>query len=382
MSRTSMPRPLVLALAVWGAGIIAGCTSLPVSGSQAANLSVTALTRVAPTAPWCVNPADSSIAMGDNGLQLFEPAAGTRIRLATPSPTALAWSPDGKRLAAALPDGDSTTLAIFSRQGKPIAQAPVPGRVTGIEWMSSADLVALGVGIRIFSFGDAITATLYRWDGTSAPQSTTLFETTVKPLTVRQWGERIITSISMAISSDRDEMLYTRLHDPPAFSPYLRIILRNLESGAERDVATTAALSSGGGRFVGTGDRIVYGDGSSLSRVMAPWSDKVIQSFLAPGKQLAASPAGEDLLLDGHLYQGETEIASFPPASDGSFAPGGTLYIRHDTAIYRIGGLTEAIPAPLQPAVAERLRTMRAWRSEGLISDREYRENKKRIMEP
>ena len=373
-------RLLALTLVASGMAFAAGCTSLPVSGPQAANLSATAVTRVAPAAPWCVNPTDSRIAMGDNGLQLVEPATGIKTRLAPPSPSALAWSPDGKRLAAALPGGDSTTLAIFSRQGESIAKAPVPGRVTRIEWVSPADLVALGVGTRRFSFGDAITATLYRWDGTAAPQATTLFETTVKPLTIRQWGERVITSISMTISPERDEMLYTRLHDPPAFSPYLRIILRNLDSGAERDVATVP-LSSGGGRFVGTGERIVYGDGSS-SKLMEPWSDKVVQTFPVPGKQLSASPAGKYLLLDGHLYQGETEIASFPPTTEGKFAPGGELYLHHGMDIYRIGGLTESIPAPLPPTVAERLRTLRAWRSEGLITDREYRENRERIMVP
>ena len=381
MSRINMPRPLAMSLVVWGMTFAAGCASLPVSGPQAASLSATALTSVAPAAPWCINPADFSIAMGDNGLQLVDPASGIRTRLAPPSPSALAWSPDGKRLAAALPGGDSGTLAIFSRQGESIAQAPVPGRVTSIEWVSPTDLVALGVGVRAFSFGSAITATLYRWDGTSEPQATRLFETTVKPLTVRQWGDRTVTSISMAISPERDEMLYTRLHDPPAFSPYMRIILRNLDNGAERDVATVP-FSSGGGRFVGLGDRIVYGDGSSSSTLMEPWSDKVIHTFPAPGKQLAASPAGKYLLIDGHLYQGETEIASFPPTAEGRFAAAGDLYIRHGTDIYRVGGLTETIPAPLSPAVAERLRTLRAWRSEGLISDREFRESRERIMVP
>lgn len=367
---------LALAFITWS---IAGCTSLPVGGVKKEELSVVQVAHTSPAAPWSVNPVDSGIAFGKEGLILAEPDGGSAKKLATAPPTALAWSPDGKRLAAALPGGDATTLTIFSRQGESIGKTTVPGRVTCIDWASPADLVALGVEMRVFSFGGDVSATLYRWDGTAAPQPTRLFDVTVKPHTIKQWKERAIDSLTMAMSPERDVILYSRLHDPPAFTPYLRLVMRNLESGAEREIATVG-LASGGGRFVGNGDLVVYGDGSSQTRLVDVWNDTLVRTFPTPGKRLATSTGGEYLLLDGRLYHGETEIASFPPTAEGSFLPGGGLRVRHGEEIYRAGGLAETVPVPLSPVVTERLRMLRTWRSEGLISDREYRDERKRIV--
>jgi hypothetical protein len=381
MTNLASTRLFTSLLIMLGMASLAGCARLPIQGTRAADLIATSVAKAAPGLPWAINPADGSIALARDGLHLVTSGNESWTVLPGRPPTALGWSSDGSRLGAAFPREGGTNLSILTRKGNVLAEAFIPGRVTSMGWVSPTELVALGVQIREFSFGGDVIATLYRWDGTAPPQGTVLHDMTVKPLTIRQWGERIITSITMNLSPDGDEIVYTRLHDPPAFTPYLRIVLRHLESGAEQELASVD-LTSAGARYVGTGDRIVYGDGFAITRVLDSRQEGVFRTFPVPGKELAASPAGTFLLLDGHLYQGGEEIATFPPTARGCFASGGALYVSHDERLYLVMGLTELVPPPLPPADAERLRILRKWRSDGLISDREYRDSIERTTPP
>lgn len=358
---------------------LTGCAHLPTSAPLPPGITVTAVTRIDRGAPFVWAPGGERIALGRGGLRLLDLAGGTELKIWDESPVDLAWSPDGSRLAAAFPREGKTTLRLFDpANGAVMAEAVVAGRVSGLGWGGAGELLAAAVDITTYSFGGNFRQLLYRWSGTDSPVAATLAETTVKPLTLRQWGEALYRVFHLTVSPAGDELIYTRLHDPPALLPYLQVVLRHQATGAEREVATVG-LESGGALFIG--DVVVYGDGRGGIRRVDPWQVRELASFPAPGVNLAISPGGSHLLADGRLYRDGNELAVFPAESSGLFAPrGDRLLVRNGSTLFLLAGLPADEAAPPGMAVRERLLLLRKWRSQGLISADEYRAAKERIL--
>jgi hypothetical protein len=339
------------------------------------------LTRIAPHSPVAWHPDEERVSLVRGALFDYDLASGRERLLSAGKPLALAWSPDGLRLAAADRDLETTRLTLLSENGTLLAEASVPGIIDCLLWDGDDSILAIAVTIQIYSFGGNLSATLVRWDGEGSPSATLLYETSLKPLTLRTWGERLYSLPQLALSPWGDELLFARLHDPPAFNPYLKIVVRHRQSGAERVVASVALTSAGAG-YLGDGERILYGDGSRRTLDAPPWGGETAFEYPWGGRALAASPGGRYRLVDGHLLDQEKEIAIFSGVERAVFSPSGDrLLLAKDGRLWVLGGLG-ADPLPgFDPALEERLRRLRSWRARGLITDGDYREQKARMVE-
>lgn len=373
LSDCCLCKALCLLLFLW----LAGCARLPVTGNLPDGATLETLARIDPGAPFAADPEGGRVALVRDGLRILDPASGEQL-LSAESPAALAWADDGKRLAAAFAHGGGTLLKIFAG-GRVEREAEISGRVDRLDWHPETGLFAAATTLEVYSFGANYKAVLYRWQGEGAPLATPLHDVTLKPLTLHNWGEHLYRTVRLEISPFGDEILYTRLHDPPAFSPYLKIVQQHLETGAEREVAHVALTS--GGAVHAADETVLYGDGMRRSRRVDPWTASELQSWPTAGRTLAISRGGRYLLLDGRLYRDGAEIAAFPAGSEGRFSSGGRLFLRVDRRLYRLSGLEEDPTPALAPAVRDRLRKLRKWRSDGLISHDEYLRQKQRMTE-
>jgi hypothetical protein len=370
--RCNLFKAMLLLLALW----MAACARLPVTGKLPEGMKVERSAAITDGAPFAADPTRERIALGREGLRLWTPATGAETRLDATTPSALAWSPAGDRLAAAFPRAGETAVRLLDPAGRPGEETVVAGEVHRICWLPGDGLLFAATTLKVYSFGGGFSLTLFRWDGRGAPQATSLHEVTLKPLTLRQWGGVIHRTPGLALSPLGDEILYARLHDPPAFSPYLKLIVRHLETGGERVVASVP-LPGATAVFAPDGETVLYGDGRQVHTVEA-WTGREGESRPTPGAAIALSPAGEWLLLDDRLYREGAEAAVFAEPCAGAFAPGGRLLLRCGGRLHLLSGLVEEAPAP--PAVRERLLLLRKWRASGLITPDEYLEQKSRIL--
>jgi hypothetical protein len=335
---------------------------------------------VDPGAPFAWSPDGERVALGRGGLRLWSPADGRPRRLTDGTPTALAWSPAGDRLAAAYGRGDHSLLRLHALSGAVLAETTVPGEVRDLFWPGEGGLLFAATTLRRHSFGGGFLLTLYRWSGTGAPQGTPLHDVTLKPLTLRQWGGLLGRIPALALSPLGDEIAYGRLHDPPAFSPYLRLVVRHLESGAEREV-TSRPLPGAGALFAADGEGLLYDDGP-VTRAIEPWSGRRQGEWRGSGAPLALSPGGRWLLAGDRLYRDGIESSTFAGLDAAAFAPaGGRLLLRRDGRLFVLAGLEEIPPPPPEPAARGPLLWLRRWRATGLITPEEYLAQKQRILD-
>jgi hypothetical protein len=359
---------------------LSGCARLPVVGTLPAGVVVTRLTRVDPMSPFAWNPAGTKIALVSGTLQIYDPASDSSRPLG-PAPSTLDWAFDGEHLAAAFPQGEDTTLRILNMDGEVLSEAGSSGHVTKLVWRSADELLIAAITAEKFSFGANIKGILYRWSGIGKPAATILSETTVRPFIAKWPVKSLDHTLTIALSPLGDEIVFSRLIDPPAFSPSLKIVLRHLESGAEKEAAKVG-VASAGAVYSADGERILYGDGITASHWRDPWGERELATFPSPGRAaIALSPANRYALIDGRLYRDGSEVVVFPATCEGAFAPGGgRLLIRYDGNLYLVSGLHEAPLDSALPVDRGRLLTLRKLRSEGLISASDYQAAKERMF--
>jgi hypothetical protein len=379
-----MPRMLVLnlCLALFLLGTVTGgCAHLKMNGVLPPGATVADIGRCDVHAPFDLDAKGEKIAFADGGLKVNMVGTG-RSRLISPDlPCALAWSPDGRRIAAAFCRDSVGSLRIYGVEGDLLAEVRTPGRISGLAWRSMTEILAFDVRITQFSFGANLAEIILQWDGTGEPKVLASIDSTLRPSTMKHWKDVLVRSLTLKLSPQRDEILYASVKDPPAFTPYLRIVLHNLESGKGREIAKVS-LDSGGGVFWGTGDAVLLGDGESGSQVLDPWGDRVLRTIPTPGREIAVSSGGRYLMLDGTLYREGARTVSFPEICKGLFSnTGGRLAMECDSRLYIISGLEEDLPAQLESGENARLKELKKWLSEGLITFQDYRRSGKRTAQ-
>lgn len=358
-----------------------GCSHLPLATPLPEGVTVTRIGDQLPDSPFAVSPDGRYVALASQGLRLVESATGNSRQLRTDSPTALAWSPTGSRLSAAFPDAGGSLLAIFSpADGRQPVESRVNAVVTSVTWLNDRDVAAGGLVLKPFTFGTNATTVLYRWDGDAPPVATTLRDTTLRPATAQKFVGELVRPGKFGFSPSADEVLFLHPHDPPMFTPYYKVILRNLTNSAERELP---GVSLGGvvPVFAADGERVSYGD--AYTQWYDPWQATPLTALPAGGKALAVSPGGEYLLIDGTLYRNGVAVLAVNGTVAGRFsADGRSLFLASEGSLYRIDGLRDAPPPQLTPDQAKRLLELRAWRTEGLITPAEYRAAKERTLRP
>ena len=349
-----------------------GCAATLQTSTLPDGFAVKNLAKVDAGAPFAVSRSGSVAAVADGTIQIVDLSGGPGRSIVAAPASDLCFSPGGKLLAASFATTKKSVLSLFDLQGKVIAQTVIPGRVTSVAWRSENELLATALDIRRFSFGSELISTLYRWDTVAPPVATPLGDVTVRPLVAKLPDDTLFRSLNLALSPYGDEIAYSVLQDPPLFIPFQRIAVRHLESGAERVVAEIG-IGSGGPLYAPDGESLLTGDTRALTRRMSLPDGKEIDAWPSPGDQIARSPSGSYLLLDGRLYQGGREIASFPTESTGVFLPDGSgLVIGYQGTLFLVTGLKDPQPRGL-PADLKRRLELRRLRMLGLITDQEFK---------
>lgn len=313
-----------------------------------------------------------AIASVTGGSVLLTDLQGQSVTIAQTAAVALSFSPAGDRLALALDAGNATLLRIVDTTGRTVGETKIPGKVTSVAWRSEKELLAGVLNIKKLSFGSQMTSRLFRWDGSAAPLATILNDVTLRPQVASLPDELLYNQLIIAISPYGDEIAFTSLKDPPLFAPYLKVFIRDLESGSGSEIGQ-APLGKGKVIYTPDGESLVIGDANDATRSISLPEGKELESWPSAANNPALSPSGAYLLLNGRLYQKGKEIATFPSESRGSFLPDGSgLAVSYRGKLYLVSGLKDALP-PALPAELERVLKLRRLRSQGLITDKEYR---------
>lgn len=314
-----------------------GCSHLTLASPLPDGLTVSRLGDHLASAPFAISPDSRLVAFCSDGLYLLDSVVGGSHRLSTTVPAMLSWSPGGGGLAVATAGSAETLLSIYSRTGDLLAERRVKAHLTDLGWVSDRDVAAVGLVTRAFTFGTSAATLLYRWDGSGEPVAITIRETTLRPDTARMAAGELPRVAAATFSPSGDELLYMHLHDPPMFSPQYKIMLRNLTSNVEREVAT-ASLDAMPPLFAADGEKVPFGEFSYR------WFDTgrktLLRSLPVSGKVSAVSPVGGYQLVDRALYHNGSRLFALNGEVTGRFsADGGTLFLVADGSLYRVDGL-------------------------------------------
>lgn len=360
--------------------IVAGCSTLPVSGQLPEGLVATKIARIDEGTRFAISPDGAAVAHSKSGLKLLHISTGQKLDLSAETPERLAWSPVGYNLAALYYRDGKSAIVTYDQHGLKVAEASIDGRITDLAWLSESELLAAELRVANYRFGSNYKTLLHRWKpGKSSPVATPLRDTTIQPANAVRWQNTLSRGPMPGLSPTDDFILYLHPLDPPVFSPYYKLILRELPSGREKEIANVS-LNSDGGLFSLDGELILFGDGSGNTSLYDPWTEKTIFSCKTPGKNPAFSPDGSHWFADGTLYRGNAPLAILAPNGIARFSPDAKeLLLSANGSLYRVTGLRPAKPLP---PPSDKLRQLRAWRLEGLISAREYTESKERSNQP
>lgn len=352
----------------------AGCLApLPVATPLPPGLTMTPVAaQLLPQSPVAVSRDGSQLALvRRDGLLLRPLDDKIEQKLSTELPIALAFNPSGTELAAAFVASDGGLLRRFATSsGEVLAEISFAGRCEALLSREGEWLVFV-TSLESFHFGSNLRSRLLRWDGVQVPVESLLNDSTLDRSTLAAEG-KLLATLRPQLSPHGDEILFLRLHDPPAFDPYLAVVLRHLETGSDRLIVKLPQLT-GAATYLDGGELVAYGDGINLVRIVDPWREKESQRLARPGQQLAAPPSGEMLWVDKSLLRRDGQVLmNFAPQTQPvSFLSGGRLLLRDKERLWLLSGLPAAAAEPPMHDT-EQLHLLRKWRAEGLIDVREY----------
>jgi hypothetical protein len=361
--------------------ITSGCAHLQMSGVLPPGASVSEIGTCDANAPFDLDMNGENIVFADAGLKIKNLVSGRSRMICPDTPSALAWSPDGRRITAAFSRGNEGTLRLYGFEGELQAEVKVSGNISSLAWRSTTEVLAMNIRVRQFSFGANLAEALLQWDGVSDPKILTFLDNTLKPSTVKQGKGYLISRLTFKLSPLGDEVLYVNVLDPPLFPTYVRVMLHNIDSGKAREIAKVS-LDSGGGAFLGAGESILFGDGENRSQISDPWKDIKLRTIPTPGREIAVSNGGRYMMLDGNFYVEGTRTASFQESCRSNFSGfGGHMAVECGDRLYIVSGLKEDLPVQLQSKEITRIKELRKLLSEGLITPQDYRRSLEKTVQ-
>lgn len=349
---------------------LAGCAAtLP--AQLPAGFQVKPVGRSDAGTPFDVGAKGALAAVAQGAVELTD-AQGMKRKVADEAATAISFAPAGDKVALALPAQSATLLRILDVSGRTIGETKVAGKVISIAWRSDNELLAGILRINKFSFGSQVTTHLLQWDGKGAPVDTTMIDVTLRPHVANLPDDVLFNQLYIAVSPYRDEIAFASLKDPPLFSPYLKVLVRHLDSGSGYEVGD-APLGAGKVFYTPDGESLIFANSVETTQRVSLPERKELESWDSPMINPAVSPSGNCVLLNGHLYRKGKDIATFPPDAKGSFLPDGSgLVLSYQGKLFQVSGLNDGAPPALR-ADLERVLKLRRLRSQGLITNKEYR---------
>lgn len=375
---TLLPLTLLLSLLLLGA-----CRTLPLNAPLPDGLTAEKIVSVDQGSPFSLAPDSTVIALTDDGLKLFHIPSKEAIPLDQRTPLKLAWSPLGYSLAALFANDDGSTVVIYDQHGIKLAEAPCTDRLTSIGWLAEDELAAGGFKIKTYKFGQNYESLYFRWKpGRDKPTVNGLRDTTLKLATVAKARVLLERGPLLELSPQSGTLLYLHPVDPPVFAPYYKLIMKDLASGKELEIASVG-LNSAGGKFSANGEKVLYADGNGTTLLYNPWSGETLRKSNAFGNSPALSPEGETWIADGTLFRKNSPALPLAEGAEAQFSlDGSRVILRSGSALYLLTGLQPAQGTLFVPAVAEKVAKLRSLRIQGLVTAPEYQENLTRITAP
>jgi hypothetical protein len=363
--------------------IIAGCKTLPVEGNLPNGLTARPITTVESGSAFAISPDGSVAALFSSGLKLFHIPTQESYKIGDKKPDALAWSPMGYSLAALYHTPGKSSIVVHDQLGLPMAEQTLNDDITGICWLSEQEIAASGLKVKDYKFGSNYKSILYRWKpGRDLPVMTELRDSTLRPPTFLKWRALLERGPLLSTGISTGQIAYLHPVDPPLFTPYYKIIIRDLDTGLEIEAAN-AALTSTGAKFSADGEKLIYGDGNGSMFLLNPWSEEKLKTASSPGESLAMSPDGASWFADGAVFNGDSPAVLLAPGGEATFSTDSSrLFISSGSKLYLITGIKPLDGALFVPEVAEKVSKLRSMRTQGLITPSEYKASMERILKP
>lgn len=357
-------------------GCSAGFKPLPIDDAD--RFDVHAITRIKSTGPMGVSTDGEIIVWSDRTLSLYDQNADQTKQLLPQPIDALVWSPDGLMFAVSFQLKGETRLIVFDRKGEQLFTAQLPARVSRLQWPDSGLLTAGVLVVKKYTFGSHIQGLLIQWEKGWQRNNILLYETTITPATTSQLADQLYRTFDFDLSPLGDEVLYTRLHAPPAFSASRYLVLLNLQTKLEQQVIKLPLLA-GAGRLIADGETAIINDGQGQIFRRDLWTGEISQSMVAG--RFDYEPDSGLLVVDGNLYQGLSPLLKLPDGSLSclSFA-GQYLLIAWERQLYLLTEYPVVNPVQFSREQKERLLKLRRLRSRGLIDQAEYLQTRGRLL--
>ena len=373
------PRISLLVAIVSVLALLSACRTLPIDGRLPEGLSAEKITPVDEESPFALSPDGNVVAIVSSGLKMFHIPLKEQIDVSGDSPKALAWSPFGNSLAALFRKDGKSSVTIFDQHGIKVAETSMDDALTTLGWLSEDELFAGGFGVKNYKFGSNYRSFFYRWSPASGvPVASDLRDTTIRPSAYTKWKAALERGPLAESVGQSAQILYLQPVDPPLFTPYYKVIIRDIESGKELETAQVS-LDSEGGCFSADGETLLIGDGVGLAKLYSPWSGVTLNSFATPGKNPALSPDGVTWFADGTLFRNSKMVTPLAPGVARFTPDGSRLMIRSGESLYLVSGLKPAEGALFVPSLADKIGKLRSMRVQGLVTPGEYTETLKRI---
>ena len=362
---------------------LTACQTLPINGTLPDGLTAEKIASVDKGSVLALSPDGNVVAIVSDGLKLLHLPSKEHVNVAERAPLKLAWSPLGYFLAALYVKDGASSIAIYDQYGIAIAEEAFAVRLTDLGWLSEDELVTGGVRIKSYKFGHNYQSLFYRWKpGRDMPVESILRDTTLQPATVAKAHSLLERGPMLALYPQSAALLYLHPVDPPVFTPYYKLIMRDLASGRELEIAS-AGFNSSGGKFSADGERILYADGNGTTLLYNPWSEELIRKASTFGRNPALSPEGENWIADGALFRKDGTVIPLAGEAVAQFSTDGSrIIIRGGGDLYLLSGLKPAEGTMFVPAVAEKVGKLRSLRMQGLVTPAEYKESLQRISAP
>lgn len=379
-----MPRSTIMLItALISMVFLTACQTLPLNGPLPDGLAAEKIASVDNRSVFALSPDGNIAAIASDGLKLLHVQLKEYVSLGERTPLKLAWSPRGYYLAALYGKDSGSSVAIYDQYGIAIAEEAFEVRLTDLDWLSEDELAAGGVRIKSYKFGHNYQSLFFRWQpGRDRPVESVLKDTTLQPATFANAKILLDRGPMLELSPQSGTLLYLHPVDPPVFTPYYKLIMKDIASGKELEIAPVG-FNSSGGKFSADGERILYSDGSGTTLLYNPWTEEIIRRASTFGMNPALSPEGENWISDGSLFRKDSAAVPLADGANAQFSTDGSkVIIRGGSGLYKLSGLKAAEGTIFVPAVAEKVAKLRSMRMQGLVTPKEYKENLQKLTAP
>ncbi|HXC92867.1 MAG TPA: hypothetical protein VN652_02570 [Geobacteraceae bacterium] len=377
MSRQRLP--LLVAAAVAVLALLSACRTLPIEGRLPEGLSSEKIASVDEESPFALSPDGNVVAIASSGLKIFHVALKEQIDLSGDSPEKLAWSPFGNFLAAIFRKDGKSKIIIYDQHGIPVTETSIDDALSVLGWLSEDEIFAGGIKVKDYKFGSNYTSILYRWSpGRGIPVAGDLRDTTIQPSTYRKWKTALERGPMIESVGRTAQIFYLHPVTPPLFTPYYKLIIRDLETGKELE-SGNVSLNSEGGCFSADGETLLIGDGIGSTKLYNPWSDETLFTVVTQGKSTVLSPDGATWFADGSLFRNSKLVTPLAPGVARFTPDGSSLLISSDGSLYLVTGLKKAEGSRFTTSLVDKIKELRSMRVQGLVTPAEYKETLKRI---